>query len=95
MLTSRPAEVFGLVDRGRLALGAPADLVIFDPATIGASKLRRINDFPAGADRLISDASGIEGVVVNGTMIRSRGVDAVDPAGPLPGVVLRGGRAAA
>ena len=95
MLTSRPAEVFGLVDRGRLALGAPADLVIFDPATIGASKLRRINDFPAGADRLISDASGIEGVVVNGTVIRSRGVDAVDPAGPLPGMLLRGGRAAA
>jgi N-acyl-D-amino-acid deacylase len=95
MLTSRPAEVFGLVDRGRLALGAPADLVVFDPATIGASKLRRINDFPAGADRLVSDASGIEGVVVNGTVIRSRGVDAVDPAGPLPGTVLRGGRAAA
>jgi len=95
MLTSRPAEVFDLVDRGRLRLGAPADLVVFDPATIGASKLRRVHDFPAGADRLVSDATGIEAVVVNGTVIRRRGVDAVDLLGSLPGTVLRGGRAAA
>jgi N-acyl-D-aspartate/D-glutamate deacylase len=95
MLTSRPAEVFGLADRGRLAVGAPADVVVFDPATVGAGKLRRVNDFPAGADRLVSDASGIEAVIVNGATIRRRGVDAVDPTGRLPGKLLRGGRAAA
>jgi N-acyl-D-aspartate/D-glutamate deacylase len=93
MLTSRPAEVFGLADRGRLAVGAPADVVLFDPATVGAGKLRRVHDFPAGADRLVSDASGIEAVIVNGATIRRRGVDALDPAGPLPGALLRGGRA--
>jgi N-acyl-D-aspartate/D-glutamate deacylase len=92
MLTSRPADVFCLADRGRLTLGAPADLVIFDPATIGAGKLRRVHDFPAGADRLISDATGIDGVVVNGTVIRRRGFDTVDQRGPLPGRVLRGSR---
>lgn len=94
MLTSRPAEVFGLVDRGHLGLGAPADLVIFDPAAIGAGKLRRIHDFPAGADRLISDAAGIDSVIVNGTVIRRRGIDTVDQRGPLPGRVLRGNRSA-
>ena len=31
-LTSDPAELFGLKDRGRLAQGAPADVAIFDPA---------------------------------------------------------------
>jgi N-acyl-D-amino-acid deacylase len=69
-------------------------VVLFDPATVGAGKLRRVHDFPAGADRLVSDASGIEAVIVNGAAIRRRGVDALDPAGPLPGALLRGGRAA-
>jgi N-acyl-D-aspartate/D-glutamate deacylase len=93
MLTSRPAEVFGITDRGRLAAGMPADVVIFDPATVGAGRLRRVYDMPAGADRLVSDASGIEGVIVNGTVIRRGGKDTVDPQGPLPGKVLRNGRA--
>ncbi len=93
MLTSRPAEVFGITDRGRLAAGMPADVVIFDPATVGASRLRRVYDMPAGADRLVSDPTGIEAVIVNGTVIRRGGKDAVDPQGPLPGKVLRNGRA--
>jgi N-acyl-D-amino-acid deacylase len=93
MLTSRPAEVFGITDRGRLAAGMPADVVIFDPATVGAGRLRRVYDMPAGADRLVSEASGIEAVIVNGTVIRRGGKDAVDAQGPLPGKVLRGGRA--
>ena len=56
MLTARPAEVFGLTDRGRLAVGLPADVVVFDAARVGASPLRRVHDQPAGADRLVSDA---------------------------------------
>ena len=90
-LTGQPADVFGLSDRGRLAPGLAADVVVFDPATVGCSPLRRIWDFPAGADRLVSDARGIRTVVVNGVVIREDGRDAVDPAGPLPGRVLRGG----
>ena len=90
-LTSQPAQVFGIADRGRLAPGLAADLVVFEPATVGAGALRRVRDFPAGADRLVSDAHGIRAVVVNGTVLREENRDRVDPAGPLPGRVLRGG----
>jgi N-acyl-D-amino-acid deacylase len=93
MLTSRPAEVFGITDRGRLAPGLAADIVVFDPATVGTSKLRRVHDLPAGADRLVADASGIEAVIVNGTIVRRGGRDAVAADGALPGALLRNGRA--
>ncbi len=93
MLTSRPAEVFGITDRGRLAPGLAADVVVFDPAIVGASKLRRVHDLPAGADRLVADASGIEAVIVNGTVIRRGGRDAVAADGALPGALLRNGSA--
>jgi N-acyl-D-amino-acid deacylase len=93
MLTARPAEVFGIGDRGRLAVGLAADVTVFDPATVGAGALRRVYDMPAGADRLVADASGIEAVIVNGTVIRRGGRDAVAPDGPLPGAVLRNGAA--
>jgi len=92
-LTSQPAEVFGITDRGRLTPGLAADVTVFDPATVGCTPLRRVRDFPAGADRLVSDARGIRAVIVNGTVIRQDGRDVVDAAGPLPGRVLRGGRA--
>jgi len=91
LLCSRPADIFGFTDRGRIAQGLAADLVVFDPATVGASQLRRVHDLPAGADRLVADATGVDAVVVNGTVLRSGGRDAVDPEGPLPGRVLRSG----
>lgn len=93
MLTSRPAEVFGITDRGTLAEGRPADIVIFDPETVGSGPIQRVHDFPAGADRLIADADGIDAVIVNGTLLRQSGRDMVDPAGALPGKLLRNGHA--
>lgn len=93
LMSARTAEVFGLRDRGKLALGAPADIVAFDPRTVAAGPLRRVHDLPAGADRLISEPSGIELVAVNGVIIREHGKDAIDPSGPMPGQVLRGAAA--
>ena len=93
MITSRPAEVFGIAGRGRLAAGLAADVVVFDPDTVGDGPLQRVYDFPGGADRLISEAEGIDAVIVNGTILRQEGEDRVDPAGPLPGRLLRNGRA--
>jgi N-acyl-D-amino-acid deacylase len=92
-LTQEPAEIFGLSDRGLLAQGRPADVVVFDPDTVACEPLRRVQDQPAGADRLIAEATGIEAVVVNGTILRRQGVDAVDASGPLPGRLLRSGQA--
>ena len=94
MLTSRPAEVAGIMDRGLLAEGRPADVAIFDPETVGAGGLERVYDFPGGADRLISKERGMRAVVVNGTILRENGADAISPEGNLPGGVLRNGRAA-
>ncbi len=81
-LTWHPAEVFGLQDRGRVAVGLPADLVVFDPDTVGASPLERVYDLPAGEDRLVSYASGIDAVFVNGQRL-STGQQALRPAGQL------------
>ena len=92
LLTSRSADVFGIHDRGRLLEGLAADVVVFDLDTVGAEPLERVRDLPAGADRLISRARGIEAVIVNGTVIRERGEDCVDADAALPGRVLRGGQ---
>ncbi|MFZ5833787.1 MAG: N-acyl-D-amino-acid deacylase family protein [Pseudomonadota bacterium] len=95
MLASRPAEVFGITDRGLLAVGRPADVVVIDMATVGASPLKRVNDLPAGEDRLISEATGIDAVIVNGELLREKNVDMLDVArGKLPGRLLRNGAAA-
>src|SRR3989442_8745231 len=48
-LTTDPAEVFSITDRGRLAPGLAADVTVFDPAPAGCSPLRRARAFPAGA----------------------------------------------
>jgi N-acyl-D-amino-acid deacylase len=68
-LTSHPAQVFGLWDRGRIAPGAWADLVLFDPATVGRGPARRVRDLPAGASRLDTQPVGLHGVWVNGSRI--------------------------
>jgi N-acyl-D-amino-acid deacylase len=93
-LTQRPAEMFGISDRGLLAEGRPADVVVFDPKTVGPGPLKRVYDLPAGADRLVSEASGIDAVIVNGKLIRRDGKDAVAANDKLPGRLLRHGRAA-
>jgi N-acyl-D-amino-acid deacylase len=93
-LTQRPAEMFGITDRGLLAEGRPADVVVFDPKTVGPGPLKRVYDLPAGADRLVSEASGIDAVIVNGKLIRRDGKDAVAANDKLPGRLLRHGQAA-
>jgi N-acyl-D-aspartate/D-glutamate deacylase len=91
-LTSEPAEIFGVKGRGRLEVGLAADVAVFDPARVGCQPVRRVHDFPAGADRLVADATGIRFVIVNGTVIREDGRDALGAGDALPGRVLRGGQ---
>ncbi|MDR5777315.1 MULTISPECIES: amidohydrolase family protein [unclassified Caballeronia] len=92
MLTGRPASIFGFRDRGHLAVGAPADVVVFDPATIGAGPLERVTDMPGGVERLVSYPTGMQAVLVNGTVLPRPG-EAWEKGASLPGRVLRHGSA--
>ncbi|MFO0691836.1 MAG: amidohydrolase family protein [Myxococcota bacterium] len=74
-LTGQPAEFLGLAGRGRLAPGAVADVVAFDPEAVGTTALERVHDLPTGADRLVARSRGIEHVFVAGQAIRRGGRD--------------------
>jgi N-acyl-D-aspartate/D-glutamate deacylase len=87
-LTEAPAQLFGLRDRGRIALGAIADLVLFDPATVGAAPATLVRDLPGGSPRMTAASTGVAHVLVNGTETVRDG----EPTGALPGIVLRSGR---
>jgi N-acyl-D-aspartate/D-glutamate deacylase len=76
-VTSRPAAAYRIKDRGTLAPGAWADLLLFDPATVGRGAKRRVFDLPTGASRMDTPALGVKGVWVNG-------VRTVDENGPRP-----------
>jgi N-acyl-D-amino-acid deacylase len=89
-LTGQPAQIFGITDRGRIEEGLVADLVAFDPDTVGVTEMERVWDLPAGADRLIVQSTGVEQVWINGEATRTDGQD-IDSA--RPGKLLRGGRA--
>jgi N-acyl-D-aspartate/D-glutamate deacylase len=86
-LTSQPAALFGIRDRGRLAPGYAADLMLFDPAAIGRGEKRRVDDLPAGASRLTAAARGLHGVWVNGVCVADASGLLRDPVPP--GKVLR------
>jgi N-acyl-D-aspartate/D-glutamate deacylase len=68
-LTDIPARLYGLRDRGRLVPGAWADVVVFDPDTIGHGPVRTRDDLPGGASRLYAEAEGVVHVLVNGREI--------------------------
>ena len=88
LMTGKPAQLFGLRDRGRIAVGAIADLVLFDPDTVDAAPARLVADLPGGSARLTADATGIAHIFVNGVETVANGV----VTGALSGNVLRSGR---
>lgn len=86
-LTSEPAALFGMKDRGSIAIGKPADLLLFDPKTIGRGPSSRVFDLPAGGSRLTTPATGVHGVWVNGR--RVAGANGILRDAPKAGQVLR------
>ncbi len=88
MMTSEPADLFGLTDRGRIRPGARADLVLFDPDTIAATGAHAVEDLPDGSLRLVSEAKGIRKVFVNGILA----VDDGEATSARAGMLLRSGR---
>ncbi len=87
-LTDVPARLYGLRNRGRLVPGTYADVVVFDPSSIGHDAVRTRDDLPGGASRLYAEATGVCNVFVNGTEIARAGAF----TGEVPGHVLRSGR---
>jgi N-acyl-D-amino-acid deacylase len=85
-LTSVPARVAGLADRGRIAVGYKADLNIIDHDELRLHKPVVAHDLPAGGKRLDQTADGYVATVVSGVVIAERGV----PTDARPGKLVRG-----
>lgn len=86
-LTDKPARIFGLGQRGRIAPGYAADLLLFDPERIDRGPKKRVNDLPGGAARLTTDAVGLHGAWVNGVPVMDR--DGATIAGTRAGRLIR------
>ncbi len=86
LLTSGPADLYGLRDRGVIAPGRKADLNVIDVDRIGLRWPEVVHDLPAGAKRVIQRADGYAATVVAGEIIQRDGED----TGARPGAVLRG-----
>ena len=85
-LTSEPANFFGMRDRGRLVVGAAADIVLFDYNTVGSGRRPEMRyDLPGSGRRLVMPARGIHSTIVNGVVL----YDQQKHTGALPGQVLR------
>lgn len=84
-LTSQAAAVLGLVDRGRVEVGAFADLNVFDPDRLQPGYPEYRNDVPGGSGRLCVGATGYAATLVNGEVVTEQGSN----TGARPGRVLR------
>ena len=84
-LTSQPAEILGLKNRGLIREGYAADLLLFDPHTVGRGPKKRVFDLPLGAPRLHTEAIGVHGVWVNGQLTADQNgmLENTAPAGQL------------
>jgi len=84
-LTSQPADLYGLADRGRVAPGLRADLNVIDFDRLRLHAPRAASDLPAGGTRLLQDATGYRATLVNGEITRRYDAD----TGARPGRLLR------
>ena len=84
-ITYNTATMWGLHDRGLIREGMAADLVVFDPKTIGARMPDVVHDLPAGAKRLKQTADGILNTVVNGEILLTNN----EHSGAVPGQLVR------
>jgi N-acyl-D-amino-acid deacylase len=84
-VTSEPADFLGLRNKGRIRAGMDADLVVFDPATVGTQPLEWVNDLPGGAPRIIERSRGIIYSIIGGEVVFADN----EYQGVMPGQVLK------
>ncbi len=81
-LTSDPAKLFGISDRGWLRAGLAADVAVFDPDTVGSSNRgERRHDLPGGGKRMVMPSRGVAYTLVNGEVVYDHGEIVADNAG--------------
>ena len=68
-MTSAPATIVGLTDRGRIAEGMRADLSVIDLDTVSERMPEFVHDFPGGAGRFVQRARGYRATLCNGQVI--------------------------
>jgi N-acyl-D-aspartate/D-glutamate deacylase len=85
--TRDTAHLFGLTDRGELAVGKKADLNVIDLEGLTLRSPRLVHDLPAGGRRLLQEAVGYRHTIVSGQETRRDGID----TGARPGRLVRGG----
>ena len=84
-LSSQPADLYGLNDRGRVEVGLRADLNVIDADGLRLEMPEAVHDLPGGSVRLLQGATGYDATVVAGTVTRRGGRD----TGARPGRLLR------
>lgn len=84
MLTHDLARDWKIADRGVIAAGKFADLVVFDPETIARGAEEWVQDLPGGGGRYVHKAHGISRVIVNGVTVVAGG----QYTGATPGHVI-------
>lgn len=85
LLTSRPARVLGLIDRGEIREGWRADLNVIDLDRLATRHPTYVRDFPHGGGRFIVRSEGYVATVVGGEVVAADG----EPTGARPGEVIR------
>ena len=83
--TSRNADLYGLNDRGRLAVGLRADINVIDFKNLTVSPPKAFHDLPAGGTRLIQPVKGYLATLVKGQVTRRHDAD----TGARPGSLVR------
>ena len=83
-ITEVPAALLGFADRGALRVGAWADMMIFDPDTIGPTIKKFVRDLPGGVGRYKAYGQGVHATIVNGQPIVLKG----ELTGRLPGQIV-------
>lgn len=68
-ITQIPAALLGFVDRGTLRVTGPADIMIFDPETIGPWRKEFVRDLPGNVGRFKAWGQGVRATIVNGQPI--------------------------
>jgi N-acyl-D-amino-acid deacylase len=84
-LTSEPADLFAVVNRGRIAPGLFADINVLDLESLNLKLPTVVHDFPLGAGRYVQHATGYGATIVNGQVFMENG----EHTGALAGVTLR------